>query len=149
MMISAPILVVGGVIMALRQDVPLSGVLLVIIPLMIVVIGLVMSRAIPLFRRIQVKIDRINQVMRETLAGHPGHPGLRPDRHEEPRFDDASHDLSETALRINRLFALTIPTIMAIFNLSTVAILWFGRHPGRQRGDPDRQPDGVPPVPDR
>ena len=68
-MISAPILAVGGVIMALRQDVPLSALLVVILPIMGLVIGLVMSRAIPLFRAMQVKLDRINQVMREALAG--------------------------------------------------------------------------------
>ncbi len=68
-LISAPILGIGGIIMAIRQDVPLSGLLIVILPIMGLVIGLVMSRAIPLFRAMQVKLDRINQVMRETLSG--------------------------------------------------------------------------------
>ncbi len=68
-MITAPIMVVGGVIMALRQDVPLSGLLLVVLPIMALLIGLVMSRAIPLFQAMQRKLDRINLVMRETLAG--------------------------------------------------------------------------------
>ena len=68
-MISAPILVVGGIILAVRQDVPLSGLLVVVLPIMAGFIGVVMSRAIPLFRAMQVKLDRINQVMRETLAG--------------------------------------------------------------------------------
>jgi ATP-binding cassette subfamily B protein len=124
--ISAPILIIGGVIMALRQDVPLSGLLLVVLPLMALVIGGVMSRAIPLFRAMQVKLDRINQVMRETLAGVRVIRAFVRVQHEEERFDVASTDLFQTGLRVNRLFALTFPMISAIFNLSTVAVIWFG-----------------------
>jgi len=125
-MVSAPILIVGGIIMALRTDVPLSGLLVVVIPLMGVVIGVVMSRAIPLFRATQTKLDRINQVMRETLAGVRVIRAFVRTRHEEARFMEASRDLYGTQLRAARLFAFTQPTIMAIFNLSTVAALWFG-----------------------
>jgi ATP-binding cassette, subfamily B, multidrug efflux pump len=124
--ISAPILIVGGIIMALRTDVPLSGLLVVILPLMAAVIGLVMSRAIPLFRAVQTKLDRINQVMRETLAGVRVIRAFVQTRHEEERFDVANRDLFETSIRVNRLFAITIPTMTAIFNLSTVAVIWFG-----------------------
>ena len=125
-MVSAPILVVGGVFMALRTDVPLSALLLVVVPLMAIVIGLVMSRAIPLFRATQTKIDRINQVMREALAGVRVIRAFVRTRHEEERFGVASRDLFDTQLRAGRLFALTQPVIFAIFNLSTVAVLWFG-----------------------
>ncbi|HLO34810.1 MAG TPA: ABC transporter ATP-binding protein, partial [Candidatus Deferrimicrobium sp.] len=125
-MISAPILIVGGIIMALRTDVPLSGLLVVVIPLMALVIGLVMSRAIPLFRAIQVKIDRINQVMRETLSGVRVIRAFVRTGHEEARFETASRDLFDTSLSVTRLFAITIPTMTAILNLSTVAVLWFG-----------------------
>ncbi|HEU4572247.1 MAG TPA: ABC transporter ATP-binding protein, partial [Candidatus Limnocylindrales bacterium] len=125
-MVSAPILAVGGIIMALRQDVPLSGLLVVILPLMAVVIAIVMSRAIPLFRAMQVKLDRINQVMRETLAGVRVIRAFVRTRHEEARFDEANRDLFSTALSVNRLFAITIPTMTAILNLSTVAVMWFG-----------------------
>jgi ATP-binding cassette subfamily B protein len=125
-MISAPILIVGGVIMALRTDVPLSGLLVVVLPLMAAVIGLVMSRAIPLFRAVQLKLDRINQVMRETLSGVRVIRAFVRTPHEEERFDAANRDLFDTSLRVNRLFALTIPTMTAIFNLSTVAVIWFG-----------------------
>jgi ATP-binding cassette subfamily B protein len=124
--ISAPILIVGGVIMAVRQDVPLSGLLVIVLPLMALVIGGVMSRAIPLFRAMQVKLDRINQVMRETLAGVRVIRAFVRVKHEEERFDVASTDLFETGLRVNRLFAVTFPIISAIFNLSTVAVIWFG-----------------------
>jgi ATP-binding cassette subfamily B protein len=124
--VSAPILIVGGIFMALRTDVPLSGLLLVVLPLMALVIGLVMSRAIPLFRATQAKIDRINQVMRETLAGVRVIRAFVRTRHEEARFETASLDLYDTQLRAGRLFALTQPVIFAIFNLSTVAAVWFG-----------------------
>ena len=125
-LISAPILIVGGVIMALRTDVPLSGLLVIVLPLMAGVIALVMSRAIPLFRAVQVKLDRINQVMRETLAGVRVIRAFVRTSHEEQRFDTASRDLFDTSLRVTRLFAITIPTMTAIFNLSTVAVIWFG-----------------------
>ncbi len=125
-LVSAPILIVGGIIMALRADVPLSGLLVVVIPAMALVIGLVMSRAIPLFRATQAKIDRINQVMRETLAGVRVIRAFVRTRHEEARFFEASRDLYDTQLRAGRLFALTQPVIFAMFNLSTVAALWFG-----------------------
>jgi ATP-binding cassette, subfamily B, multidrug efflux pump len=124
--VSAPILIIGGIFMALRTDVPLSGLLVIVLPLMALVIGLVMSRAIPLFRATQVKIDRINQVMRETLAGVRVIRAFVRPRHEETRFESASLDLYDTQLRAGRLFALTQPVIFAIFNLSTVAAVWFG-----------------------
>jgi ATP-binding cassette subfamily B protein len=125
-MILAPITAVGGVIMALREDVPLSALLLVILPIMFLVIGLLVRRAMPLFRAMQRKIDRINQVTRETLAGIRVIRAFVRTRHEEERFDVANRDLTETSLSVTRLFALMIPTIMAIFNLSSVAIMWFG-----------------------
>jgi ATP-binding cassette, subfamily B, multidrug efflux pump len=125
-LISAPILAVGGIILAVRQDVPLSGLLVVILPLMAAFIGLVMSWAIPLFRSMQVKLDRINQVMRETLAGVRVIRAFVRAEHEEERFDGANTDLFNTAISVNRLFALTIPVMGGIFNLSSVAVMWFG-----------------------
>ncbi len=126
MMIIAPILAVGGVIMALRQDIPLSGILIVILPIMAIIVGTLMARALPLFQAMQVKIDRVNQVTREALSGIRVIRAFVRTRHEEERFDVANRDLTETSLRVNRLFALMIPLLMAIFNLSSVAILWFG-----------------------
>jgi ATP-binding cassette subfamily B multidrug efflux pump len=125
-MILAPITAVGGLIMALREDVKLSALLLVIVPLMGIVIGVSLSRALPLFRSMQKKIDRINQVMRETLSGIRVIRAFVRTEHEEERFDVASRDLMQTQLRVTRLFALMLPLIMVIFNLSTVAIMWFG-----------------------
>jgi ATP-binding cassette subfamily B protein len=122
----APIMGIGGVIMALRTDVPLSGLLLVILPVMFGFIFVITSRAVPLFRAMQVKVDRINQVMREALAGVRVIRAFVRVEHEEKRFDEASTDLFETGLRVNRLFALTFPVMMLIFNLSSVAVVWFG-----------------------
>jgi ATP-binding cassette subfamily B multidrug efflux pump len=125
-MVSAPILIVGGIIMALQQDVPLSGLLVVILPIMVAFIGLVMSRAIPLFQAMQKKLDRINQVMRETLAGVRVIRAFVRTQHEEERFEVANRDLFDTSIRVNRLFAVTMPVMIAILNLSTVAVMWFG-----------------------
>ena len=125
-MVSAPIMMIGGLIMALRQDVPLTGLLLVIVPIMVLIIGVLMWRALPLFRSMQTKIDRINQVMRETLAGVRVIRAFVRTDYEERRFEKANRDLFVTALSVNRLFALMMPTLMAIMNLTTIAVLWFG-----------------------
>ncbi|HEV7603397.1 MAG TPA: ABC transporter ATP-binding protein, partial [Candidatus Limnocylindrales bacterium] len=126
MMIIAPILAVGGIIMALRQDVPLAGILVVILPVMALIVGTLMSRALPLFALMQVKVDRINQVTREALSGVRVIRAFVRTKHEEERFDVANQDLTATALRVNRMFAVMLPLLMAVFNLSSVAILWFG-----------------------
>ncbi len=125
-MILAPIMSIGGIIMALREDVPLSGLLLVIVPLMALIVGSIVLRAMPLFRAMQKKIDRINQVMREKLAGMRVIRAFVRTEYEERRFDDANRDLMNTALGVNRLFAMMIPSLFLVMNLSTVAILWFG-----------------------
>jgi ATP-binding cassette subfamily B protein len=124
--ISAPIMAIGGIIMALRLNVPLSAVILVAIPVMAVFIGLILRRAIPLFMSMQKKLDRINQVTREMLSGVRVIRAFDRTRYEEQRFDAANDDLTMTTLNVNRLFALMIPTLTAILNLSTVAIMWFG-----------------------
>jgi ATP-binding cassette, subfamily B, multidrug efflux pump len=126
MMLSAPMMIIGGVIMALRQDVPLTGILVVITPILLLVVGIVMSRAIPLFRAMQRKLDQINLVMRETLAGVRVIRAFVRTRHEERRFDDANVDLFDTALSVNRLFAITMPTIFLIMNLSQIAVIYLG-----------------------
>ncbi len=126
MMLSAPMMIIGGVVMALRQDVPLTGILVVIVPILLIVVGIVMTRAIPLFRVMQKKVDQINLVMRETLSGVRVIRAFVRTRHEEERFDVASHDLMDTALSVNRLFAITMPTIFLIMNLSQIAVTYFG-----------------------
>jgi ATP-binding cassette subfamily B protein len=127
-MVSAPITAIGGVVMALRENVRLSTLIAVVIPLMLVFIGAVLTQAIPLFRAVQVKIDRINQVTREKLTGVRVIRAFVRTRDEEARFADANADLTATTLRVTRLFALMLPTILFIMNLSSVAIVWFGGH---------------------
>jgi ATP-binding cassette, subfamily B, multidrug efflux pump len=114
------------VILAFREDGPLSALLLIILPIMFAFIFFITSRAVPLFRAMQVKVDRINQVMREALAGVRVIRAFVRVEHEEKRFDDASTDLFQTGLKVNRLFALTFPVMLLIFNLSSVAVVWFG-----------------------
>ena len=124
--ISAPMMAIGGIIMALRLNVPLSAVILVAIPVMGVFIGLVMMRAIPLFMSMQKKIDRINQVTREMLSGVRVIRAFDRTAYEEERFDVANTDLTMTTLKVGRLFALMMPILILILNLSMVAIMWFG-----------------------
>jgi ATP-binding cassette subfamily B protein len=126
MMIMAPITAIGGVIMAVRMDVPLSLALVIIIPLMLGVIGTLLTRALPLFKSMQLKVDRVNQVTRETLSGIRVIRAFVRTKHEEERFDRANRDLTDTALAVAYLFAIMIPALMGIMNLSTVAIMWFG-----------------------
>jgi ATP-binding cassette subfamily B multidrug efflux pump len=126
MMIMAPIMAVGGVIMALREDVPLSATLIVIIPIVLVVVITLASIALPLFRSMQKRTDRINQVMRETLSGIRVIRAFVRTDHEEQRFDVANRELTDTGLRTSRLFAVMMPFLFGVMNLSTVAIVWFG-----------------------
>ena len=125
-MIIAPIMLVGGVIMALREDVPLSSLLVIIVPLVALVMGIIATRAMPLFRSMQKRTDRVQQVMRETLSGMRVIRAFVRTDHDEARYDVANRDLTDTALRANRLFAMMIPFLFGIMNLSTVAIVWFG-----------------------
>jgi ATP-binding cassette subfamily B protein len=125
-MIIAPIMLVGGVIMALREDVPLSSLLIVVVPLVALVMGLIATRAMPLFRSMQKRTDHVQQVMRETLSGMRVIRAFVRTDHDEARYDAANRDLTDTALRTNRLFAMMIPFLFGIMNLSTVAIVWFG-----------------------
>jgi ATP-binding cassette subfamily B multidrug efflux pump len=127
-MIIAPLMAIGGFFMAIRQDGPLSLLLLVIVPVMMLLIGSVMVRAVPLFRAMQVKIDRINLVLRENLTGIRVIRAFVRTRHEEIRFAEANADLTATTLSVNRLFALMMPALMLIMNLSSVAVVWFGGH---------------------
>ena len=128
MLVMAPLTAVGGVIMALRENVQLSALLLVIVPVMAIVIGTLMLRAVPMFRSMQVKIDRINEVLRENLAGIRVIRAFVRTNHEQQRFEAANDDLTVTSLRVTRLFALMLPALMLIMNLSSVAVIWFGGH---------------------
>ena len=127
-LLTAPILAVGGVIMAIREDATLSLTLVVIIPLMAGVIGTLVAIAVPLFRQMQGRVDKITEVLREQIMGVRVVRAFIRTESEQRRFDRANGDLTATALRVNRIFALAMPSLLGIMNLSTVAVLWFGGH---------------------
>ena len=126
MMIGAPITGIGAIIMALRSNLKLSGLLLVVLPIMSLLIILLLRRIVPAFRVMQVKIDRINLVLREQIAGVRVIRAFVKTRQEESRFADASLDLMQTQLRVTRTFAVMFPSLSMILNLSSVAVIWFG-----------------------
>jgi len=128
MMVSAPITAVGGVIMALRADVQLSAVLIFVVPVLAAIFAFLFIKAVPLFRLVQGKIDRINQVMREQITGVRVIRAFIREDFESSRFEEANYDLTATALRVNRLFAIAFPAVLLVMNLTTIAILWFGGH---------------------
>jgi ATP-binding cassette, subfamily B, multidrug efflux pump len=128
MMVMAPIMCVGGIVMALREDLDLSRLLLVCIPALAGSIGIIISRMIPKFRIMQPKIDTINRVLREQITGMRVVRAFVREPAEEGRFDEANADLTATALQVGKLQALMWPTVMLVFNLSSVAVLWFGAH---------------------
>ncbi len=126
MMLFAPMMVIGGLIMALRQDAPLSLTLAVILPVMILALAVILWRALPLFRSMQSKIDRLNRVMRETLSGVRVIRAFARTDYEVQRFHEANEDLTNVGLRVMRLFAIMFPMLFWIMNISTVAIMWYG-----------------------
>ena len=128
MMISAPILAIGGLIMALRIDLNLSAIMAVSVPALLILIGLLLSRMVPLFRLMQTRIDRINQVLREQLTGIRVVRAFVRERTETERFEAANNEVTDTALRSGRLQALMFPTVMIVLNLSNIAVLWFGAY---------------------
>jgi ATP-binding cassette subfamily B protein len=127
-LLTAPILAIGGVIMAIRENATLSLTLVVIIPLMAAVIGTLVAVSVPLFRQMQVRVDKITEVLREQITGIRVVRAFIRIGSEQRRFDAANNDLTSTALRVNRIFALAMPSLLGIMNLSTVAVLWFGGH---------------------
>ena len=126
LMVVAPIMSIGGIILAVREGAALSPLLAVAVPVMAGLIGTVVALVVPQFRTMQVKLDRINAVLREQITGVRVIRAFVRNRSEAERFADANTDLTATALRVNRIFALAPPSLMAVLNLSSVAVLWFG-----------------------
>ena len=126
MMIAAPIMCVGGIIMALRQDVGLSWLMVVCIPVLVVSIALIVVRMVPQFRAMQKRIDLVNRVLREQLSGIRVVRAFVRERDEAERFGEANAALTDTALRVGRLMVLIFPTVMLVLNASSIAVLWFG-----------------------
>lgn len=126
MLITAPITLVVGIIMALRQDVGLSWILIVIMPVLVGIVVVLLIQAVPLFTAMQSKIDRLNLILDENLTGVRVIRAFDRIQHEEERFDRANYDVTELAIRVNQLVATMMPVMMLMINLSTVAIIWFG-----------------------
>jgi ATP-binding cassette subfamily B protein len=128
MMVSAPIMCVGGIVMALREDLGLSWLIVVSVTVLVTAISLIISRMIPQFRLMQARLDVVNRVLREQISGIRVVRAFVREPVERERFGVANANLSETALRTGRLLALMFPTVMLVLNVSSVAVLWFGAH---------------------
>ena len=128
MMVAAPIMMVGGVIMALREDVGLSWLVAVAVPLLALSVALVIRKMIPQFRLMQESVDWVNRVLREQITGIRVVRAFVRENHERERFAAANTQYTGTALAVGRLMALVFPIVMLVFNASTVAVLWFGAH---------------------
>lgn len=126
MMVAAPMLSIGGVIMAVRQDVQLSWLIAVAVPALLIGVGLIIIRMVPLFRKMQKRIDTVNRVLREQLTGIRVVRAFVREDIETARFARANEDVTDTALRAGRLMALAFPVVMLVLNVSSVAVIWFG-----------------------
>ena len=128
LLLSAPIMCVGGIILALNQNVPLSSLLLIAVPLLAVILGLIIRRMRPLFRAMQERLDGINQVLREQITGVRVIRAFVRDPQERERFDRSSNELFDVSLGAGKLMALMFPSVLLVLNLSTTAVVWFGGH---------------------
>ncbi|MFD6989698.1 ABC transporter ATP-binding protein [Streptomyces sp. NPDC059943] len=128
LMVSAPIMCVGGIVMALGQDVPLSAVLLAVVPVLGISVSLIVKRMRPLFRTMQERLDTVNRVLREQITGNRVIRAFVRDEYEKKRFEGANTGLTDMQLATGRLMALMFPVVMTVVNVSSVAVVWFGAH---------------------
>lgn len=128
MLVAAPIMCIGGIVMAVRQDRTLSWLLVVSVPALIGSISLLIRRMIGQFRLMQVRTDNINRVLREQISGIRVVRAFVREPYEIARFSDANTDVTSTALKVGRVQAMMFPTVMLIVNASSVAVVWFGGH---------------------
>src|SRR6478752_268609 len=126
LMVTAPMLCIGGVIMAMRQDLQLSWLIAVSVPVLLAAVGSIIIRMVPLFRLMQTRIDTVNRVLREQLTGIRVVRAFVREDVETARFARANEDVTDTALRAGRLMALAFPTVMLVLNVSSTAVIWFG-----------------------
>src|SRR5690606_24294308 len=127
-LVMAPIMCIGGIIMALREDLKLSWVLLIAVPALGLSMALIIARMVPGFREMQTRIDGVNRVLREQITGIRVVRAFVRERQETWRFGVANTELTDTSLRVGRLMALMFPTVMLISNVTAVAVIWFGGH---------------------
>ncbi|MFB7336331.1 ABC transporter ATP-binding protein [Streptomyces adustus] len=128
LMVSAPIMCVGGIVLALGLDVPLSAVLVAVVPVLGICVTLIVRRLRPLFRAMQVRLDTVNRVLREQITGNRVIRAFVRDEYEQQRFRKANTDLTEMALGTGNLLALMFPVVMTTVNVSSIAVVWFGAH---------------------
>jgi len=128
LMVSAPIMMVGGLVMATREDVGLSWLVLLVVPVLAGSIGLIVSQMVPSFRVMQERIDEVNRLLREQITGVRVVRAFVRERHEARRFNVANDDLTRVAIRAGRWQAGMFPTMMLVANIATVGVLWFGGH---------------------
>ncbi|WP_308491454.1 ABC transporter ATP-binding protein [Microbacterium terrisoli] len=126
LMVSAPILAIGGVIFAIRQDVGLSWLMAVAVPILLIIVSLIVVRMVPAFRAMQKRIDRVNQIMREQLTGIRVVRAFVRERQERARFEKSSADVMESAVRAGNLMAIMFPAVMVVLNVTGAAVIWFG-----------------------
>lgn len=125
-MLFAPLTGIGGIVMALREDKPLTLIFAIVIPLLALIIGIVLKIGLPFFKLMQVKLDKLNLVMREGLTGIRVIRAFNMTKHETVRFDNANTDLMNNAIKVNIIMAFLMPLMMIIMNFTTLAIIWFG-----------------------
>ncbi|GAA3497948.1 ABC transporter ATP-binding protein [Streptomyces prasinosporus] len=139
LMVSAPIMCVGGIVMALGLDVPLSAVLVAVVPVLGICVTLIVRRLRPLFRTMQERLDTVNRVLREQITGNRVIRAFVRDAYEQRRFRRANTELTDVSLGAGNLLALMFPVVMTVVNLSSIAVVWFGAHRiddgGMQIGD--------------
>nr|WP_202510905.1 ABC transporter ATP-binding protein [Streptomyces sp. SID5643] len=139
LLVSAPIMCVGGIVLALGLDVPLSGVLVAVVPVLGICVTLIVRRLRPLFRAMQERLDAVNRVLREQITGNRVIRAFVRDEYEQQRFRKANTDLTDFAMGTGNLLALMFPIVMTVVNLSSIAVVWFGAHRidsgGMQIGD--------------
>ncbi|MFF3874752.1 ABC transporter ATP-binding protein [Streptomyces sp. NPDC001978] len=128
LMVSAPIMCVGGIVLALGLDVPLSGVLVAVVPVLGISVTLIVRRLRPLFRSMQVRLDTVNRVLREQITGNRVIRAFVRDEYEQDRFRKSNTELTEMQLATGRMLALMFPIVMTVVNLSSIAVVWFGAH---------------------
>lgn len=128
LMVAAPIMMVGGIVMAIREDLGLSWLIVVVVPVLAGSIGFIVSRMVPSFRVMQERLDEVNRLLREQITGVRVVRAFVRERHETERFRTANRDLTDVSIRAGRWMAGMFPTVMVVANVSTVAVLWFGGH---------------------
>lgn len=126
MMISAPMMCIGGIIMAVSKDKKLSIIIVVVIPVLVAAITIIARKGLPLFKSMQTKLDNLNLVLREGLTGIRVIRAFNRNDHERKRFNQANHDLTNTAIKVNKTMAILMPLMMLVMNFTTIAIIWFG-----------------------